>query len=257
MWGSIKRNLCWLFFSKSLELIHSSNVSKIIAEVYSKKESCFPLKSDHCMYFCSILPKVGCLQLSRLTSLIDQDGENRVTYASTPFEGWPPLCCRANRSTGKDPGEKVFLHFLHINPLLPARDYGGSTGRQNLVITLKNLWNWWSLLLLWFISASLLRLCPLSQMLTVLYLEVRPLQVIRSQGWGPHKWDEYTDKESQRFPSPVHPMRTQQRQPSMNQEEGPHQRLNLSVPWSLTSASGTVNNKFLLLTSYPVCGISL
>lgn len=37
-------------------------------------------------------------------------------------------------------------------------------------------------------------------------------------------------KENQRFPRPSHHMRTQQRQPSLNQEVGPHQTLTLSVP---------------------------
>ena len=40
------------------------------------------------------------------------------------------------------------------------------------------------------------------------------------------------------------------RQLSLNKEAGPHQTLNLLAPWSWTSASRTVRNKFLI-TSHP------
>ena len=54
--------------------------------------------------------------------------------------------------------------------------------------------------------------------------------------WALHKWDKCPCKRDPRaLPWPFCCVRTQPRQPSMNQEEGSHQTLNLLAPWSSPS----------------------
>ena len=77
-----------------------------------------------------------------------------------------------------------------------------------------------------------------------------------SWGWALHKWDKCPCKRDPRvFPWPFCCVRTQPRQPSMNQEEGSHQTLNLLAPWSSPSQAPEFREINVHCLSHPFYGI--
>ena len=77
-----------------------------------------------------------------------------------------------------------------------------------------------------------------------------------SWGWGLHKWHKCPCKRDPRsLPWLFCCMRTQPRQPSMNQEEGSYQTLNRLAPWSSPSQASEFREINVHCLSHPYCGI--
>ena len=78
----------------------------------------------------------------------------------------------------------------------------------------------------------------------------------RSWGWGTHRWDKRPyERDPRVLPWPFYCVRTQPRQPSMNQEVGSHQTLNLLAPWSSPSQAPEFREINVHCLSHPYCGI--